>query len=73
MTELQKRYAYKGPMSQTNHADLMQRIDAAREQINNAIGCNYTEVLLYAIGRINPIPDAEMPQPKNYEQSWSNE
>ena len=73
MTELQQRYANENPMSQTNHADLMQKIDAARQQINSAIACNYTEVLLYAIGRIKPTPNAEMPRQKVYEHGWTNE
>jgi hypothetical protein len=61
MTELQKRYEYHGPMSESNHADLMARINAARREINSAIGANYTEVILFAIGRITPTPDAQMP------------
>lgn len=62
MTELQRQYAYSGPMSQTNHADLMARVAAARRQINAALGANYAEVLLYALGRITPTADAEMPR-----------
>lgn len=61
MTSLQQRYRYAGPMSQRNHADLMQRIDAARREINAAIGANYAENLLYALGRITPTPDDQMP------------
>ena len=67
MTELQERYLYTGPMSQSNHADLMERIDTpqARRAISVAIGCNYAEVLLFALGRITPTPDAEMPPPSD--------
>lgn len=61
MTELQQRYAYHGPMSQSNHADLMARVDANRRAINLSVGWNYAEVLLYALGRITPTPDEQMP------------
>jgi hypothetical protein len=65
VTELQQKYAHRGPISESNHADLMARINTpqARRAIDVAVGCNYAEVLLYALGRIVPTPDAEMPLP----------
>ena len=75
MTELQERYLYTGPMSQSNHADLMERLNKpeARRAISMAIGCNYAEVLLFALGRITPTPDAEMPPPAVCEAVWTND
>jgi hypothetical protein len=73
MTELQKKFRCDEPLSQRNHADLMQRIWDKRGKIDALIGEYYSHVLLYALGRITPIPDADMPRFEVEEPKWTGD